>query len=135
VAGPLSDRPGRRRPPFAGLVTYAGVSLLCSLAPNVTALTGLRFLQGLAGGSGIVIGRAVCPRPLLGRGRGAAVLLADAGHRPRPDPRAVIGAQVLKLTAWQGIFVAISSPYRLVVDSTRVPLETCVDLIAGAVRR
>jgi hypothetical protein len=31
--------------------------------------------------------------------------------------------------------VAISSPYRLVVDSTRVPLETCVDLMAAAVRR
>ncbi|MDA0159699.1 multidrug effflux MFS transporter [Solirubrobacter ginsenosidimutans] len=105
VAGPLSDRLGRRRPLFAGLITYAGVSLLCALAPNVIALTGLRFLQGLAGGAGIVIGRAVV-RDLY-HGAAAAKLFSSlmlvTGLAPILAP--VIGAQVLKLTAWQGIFV------------------------------
>jgi DHA1 family bicyclomycin/chloramphenicol resistance-like MFS transporter len=57
--GPLSDRLGRRRPLIVGLAIYSCVSALCALAPNVLALTGLRFLQGVAGGAGIVIGRAV----------------------------------------------------------------------------
>ncbi|HEY6887121.1 MAG TPA: multidrug effflux MFS transporter [Solirubrobacter sp.] len=104
VAGPLSDRLGRKRPLVAGLVTYAGVSLLCALAPNVIALTGLRFLQGLAGGAGIVIGRAVV-RDLY-QGAAAARLFSSlmlvTGLAPILAP--VIGAQVLKLTAWQGIF-------------------------------
>ncbi|MBX0329150.1 MFS transporter, partial [Oscillochloris sp. ZM17-4] len=49
VAGPLSDSLGRRRPLMIGLLAYALASALCALAPNVPALIGLRFLQGLAG--------------------------------------------------------------------------------------
>jgi DHA1 family bicyclomycin/chloramphenicol resistance-like MFS transporter len=108
VAGPLSDRLGRRRPLFAGLVTYAGVSLLCALAPNVLALTGLRFLQGLAGGAGIVIGRAVV-RDLYSGAAAARLfssLMLVTGLAPILAP--VIGAQVLKVTAWQGIFVVLA---------------------------
>jgi DHA1 family bicyclomycin/chloramphenicol resistance-like MFS transporter len=107
LAGPLSDRLGRRRPLFAGLLTYVVVSLLCSLAPSVLVLTGLRFLQGLAGGAGIVIGRAVV-RDLYSGAAAARLfssLMLVTGLAPILAP--VIGAQVLKLTAWQGIFVVL----------------------------
>src|ERR1044072_3178128 len=59
IAGPLSDRWGRRVPLLIGLAGYLVASVLCALAPNVTALTGLRALQGLAGAAGIVISRAI----------------------------------------------------------------------------
>ncbi len=109
VMGPLSDRVGRRRPLIAGLLTYAGVSLLCALAPSVHALTGLRFLQGLAGGAGIVIGRAVV-RDLYSGAAAARLfssLMLVTGLAPILAP--VIGAQVLKVTAWQGVFVVLSA--------------------------
>ena len=72
------------------------------------ALTGLRFVQGLAGGAGIVIGRAVV-RDLYS-GAAAAKLFSSlmlvTGLAPILAP--VIGAQVLKLTEWQGIFVVLA---------------------------
>jgi DHA1 family bicyclomycin/chloramphenicol resistance-like MFS transporter len=108
VAGPLSDRIGRRRPLIVGLLSYSAASLLCALAPSVLALTGLRFLQGLTGGAGIVIGRAVV-RDLYS-GAAAAKLFSSlmlvTGLAPILAP--VIGAQVLRFTAWQGIFVVLA---------------------------
>ena len=59
VAGPMSDRLGRRRPLMIGLVVYLLASVACALAPNVTVLVVLRLIQGLAGAAGIVISRAV----------------------------------------------------------------------------
>src|SRR5213594_2315205 len=59
IAGPLSDKLGRRRPLLVGLAAYALVSLLCVVAPSVYVLVALRFIQGLAGAAGIVIARAV----------------------------------------------------------------------------
>src|SRR3954453_22541364 len=59
VAGPLSDRLGRRRPVLVGVALYTVASLLCALAPSIAVLVVLRFVQGAAGAAGIVIGRAV----------------------------------------------------------------------------
>src|SRR5213594_4883205 len=59
IAGPLSDKLGRRRPLLVGLAAYALASLLCVVAPSVYALVALRFIQGFAGAAGIVIARAV----------------------------------------------------------------------------
>ena len=122
VAGPLSDRIGRRRPLVVGLLAYSGVSLLCALAPNVVALTGLRLLQGLAGGAGIVIGRAVV-RDLYA-GAAAAKLFSSlmlvTGLAPILAP--VIGAQVLKVTDWEGIFVVLAGLALAIVTLAAVAL-------------
>src|SRR3954470_2776240 len=55
VAGPLSDRFGRRRPLLLGIVAYIVTSALCALTPTVELLIVARLVQGLAGGFGIVI--------------------------------------------------------------------------------
>jgi DHA1 family bicyclomycin/chloramphenicol resistance-like MFS transporter len=122
VAGPLSDRIGRRRPLVAGLLAYAGVSVLCALAPTVTVLTGLRLLQGLAGGAGIVIGRAVV-RDLYAGAAAARLfssLMLVTGLAPILAP--VIGAQVLKVTDWQGIFVVLAGLALAIVTLAAVAL-------------
>ena len=132
VAGPLSDRIGRRRPLVVGLGAYAGVSLLCALAPNVDALTGLRFLQGLAGGAGIVIGRAVV-RDLYAGAAAARLfssLMLVTGLAPILAP--VIGAQVLKVTDWQGIFVVLAGLALAIVTLAAVALPG--DAAAGQAR-
>jgi DHA1 family bicyclomycin/chloramphenicol resistance-like MFS transporter len=122
VAGPLSDRIGRRRPLMIGLLSYSAASLLCALAPSVLALTGLRFLQGLTGGAGIVIGRAVV-RDLYS-GAAAAKLFSSlmlvTGLAPILAP--VIGAQVLRFTAWQGIFVVLAGLSLAIVTLATVAL-------------
>jgi MFS transporter, DHA1 family, multidrug resistance protein len=59
VLGPLSDAWGRRSLLLGSTAVCAIASLLCALAPSVAALTAWRFVQGFAGGGGIVLARAV----------------------------------------------------------------------------
>lgn len=108
VAGPLSDSFGRRTPLLVGLVGYAVASLLCALAPNVTVLIGLRFVQGFAGAAGIVIGRAIVRD--MHSGQAAAkffsLLMLVNGSAPILAP--IIGGQVLRYTSWHGVFVVLA---------------------------
>lgn len=108
VAGPLSDTFGRRAPLLIGLVGYAVASLLCALAPNVTVLIGLRFVQGFAGAAGIVIGRAIVRD--MHSGQAAAkyfsLLMLVNGSAPILAP--IIGGQVLRHTSWHGVFVVLA---------------------------
>ncbi len=108
VAGPLSDRFGRRRPLLAGVALYAGASVACAAAPSVEVLVLLRLLQGLAGAAGIVIGRAVV-RDLFEGEAGArffANLLLVNGLAPILAP--VIGGQLLAVTDWRGLFAVLA---------------------------
>ncbi|WP_157475570.1 multidrug effflux MFS transporter [Parafrankia sp. EUN1f] len=108
VVGPVSDRFGRRRPLIIGVGAFAVMSALCALAPGMGALTGLRLLQGFAGGAGVVIARAVV-RDLFGTAAVARVLsllLLVSGTAPVLAP--VIGAQLLHLTSWRGLFAVLT---------------------------
>ena len=49
LGGTLGDRFGRRRVFVVGVVWFAVASLLCGLAPDVTALVAARLLQGIGG--------------------------------------------------------------------------------------
>ena len=51
LAGPISDRIGRKTVLVASVITFGGFSLLCGLADNVYQLTVLRFLTGLGLGA------------------------------------------------------------------------------------
>ncbi len=108
VIGPLSDRFGRRIPVIAAMVTYAVASLLCAAATSVGALIALRFVQGLAGAGGIVISRAVV-RDLHSGARAVRLfssLMLVTGLAPILAP--LVGAQLLALTSWEGVFVTLS---------------------------
>jgi MFS transporter, DHA1 family, multidrug resistance protein len=104
VAGPLSDRLGRKRPLMIGLVAYLLASVACALAPSVTVLIVLRLIQGLGGAAGIVISRAIA-RDLYS---GSALmiffsrLLLVAGLAPVLAP--ILGGQLSRIMSWRGIF-------------------------------
>lgn len=108
VAGPISDAHGRKRPILAGVALYVAASVLCMLVPSVGTLIVLRLVQGLAGGVGIVIARAVVGDRYhdAAAARFYALLMAVAGAAPILAPLA--GAQLLHLTSWRGIFAAIA---------------------------
>jgi DHA1 family bicyclomycin/chloramphenicol resistance-like MFS transporter len=104
LIGPLSDTHGRRRPLLAGLLAYAGASLLCALAPSILTLTVLRFVQGLAGAAGIVVARAVVRDVTHGdaAAKAFARLMLVSGLAPILAP--TFGGQVLRVTDWRGVF-------------------------------
>ena len=104
IAGPLSDRFGRKRPLMIGLVAYALASLACAFAWSISVLLLLRLVQGLAGAAGIVIARAVA-RDLY-EGRQLVVffsrLVLISGLAPVIAP--VLGGQLNRVMTWRGIF-------------------------------
>ena len=108
LSGPASDRFGRRRPLLTGMAAYALSSLLCALAPDMGVLIALRLVQGLAGGTGIVIARAVV-RDLCDTDAAAhmySMLMLVTGVAPVVAP--VAGGQLLRITSWPGLFVVLS---------------------------
>jgi DHA1 family bicyclomycin/chloramphenicol resistance-like MFS transporter len=108
LAGPLSDAYGRRRPLVVGLGVFTVTALACALTPSVEVLIGVRFIQGFAGASGIVIANAIVTDYV--RGRQAARLLSRlaviSGLAPIVAP--LIGAQLLRVTSWRGLFVTLT---------------------------
>jgi MFS transporter, DHA1 family, multidrug resistance protein len=108
VAGPLSDRLGRRRPLMVGLLAYLLASIACALAPSVEVLVALRLIQGLAGAAGIVISRAIA-RDLYS-GRALMIffsrLLLIAGLAPVIAP--ILGGQLSRIMDWRGIFLVLA---------------------------
>jgi DHA1 family bicyclomycin/chloramphenicol resistance-like MFS transporter len=108
VCGPLSDRWGRRRPVIIGLAAYAGFSLLCAVAPTAPALIALRLLQGMAGGVGVVIARAIVRDLYAGvaAAKYFSRLTLVFGVAPIAAPS--LGSAVLRLTSWRGVFVTLA---------------------------
>ena len=109
LAGPLSDRLGRRPPVLVGLAGFVLASLGCALAPGIGALIALRFVQGFLGAAAVVVARAVV-RDLysgVGAARAFASLMLVMGAAPVLAP--ILGAQVLRVTSWRGIFVVLAA--------------------------
>jgi MFS transporter, DHA1 family, multidrug resistance protein len=109
IAGPLSDARGRRGTLLTGIVAYAVASVACAAAPTVGLLVTARLVQGMAGGFGIVIARAVV-RDLSGgvtAARMFALLMGITGVVPVAAP--LIGGQVLLITSWRGVFLVLAA--------------------------
>ncbi|GHE07029.1 multidrug effflux MFS transporter [Klenkia taihuensis] len=108
LAGPASDRFGRRRPLLIGVAAYVAVSLLCAVSPTVETLVAARFVQGLAGGVGIVIaqaaGRDVYSGGALLRFYGRLTVLGGLAAIVGP----LVGGQLAQVTDWRGIFLFLA---------------------------
>ncbi|MFC0097882.1 multidrug effflux MFS transporter [Micromonospora marina] len=108
VTGPLSDRWGRRRPALVGVVAYTVLALACAAAPNAPLLAAVRFAQGVAGGMGVVVARAVV-RDLYS-GRDAAKYFSRLtlvfGVAPVAAPS--VGSLVLRFGSWRAVFVTLA---------------------------
>ena len=59
VAGPLSDRYGRRPVLVAGLALYALASVACALAPTIGLMIAARFAQAIGCCAAVVVARAI----------------------------------------------------------------------------
>jgi DHA1 family bicyclomycin/chloramphenicol resistance-like MFS transporter len=108
IAGPLSDRWGRRRPVIVGALAYSAVTLLCAVAPSAETLTAARLVQGLAGGVGVVVSRAIV-RDLYSGERAAhtlALMGMVLGFAPVVAP--ILGSHMHAWFGWQSNFVLVA---------------------------
>ncbi len=109
LTAPFSDSFGRKRPLLIGLVVFTVAALAAALAPSVEVLIAVRFIQGLAGASGMAIANAVVTD--VTRGRQAARLLSRmaliGGLAPVVAP--LVGARLLQVMPWRGLFVVLTA--------------------------
>jgi DHA1 family bicyclomycin/chloramphenicol resistance-like MFS transporter len=106
--GPISDRFGRKRPLYAGLVLFALASAGCALSTSIDMLIVLRFFQALGACSGQVIARAVV-RDLFEARESARVfslLLLVMGVSPILAP--LVGGQIIGWFEWRVVFWVIT---------------------------
>jgi DHA1 family bicyclomycin/chloramphenicol resistance-like MFS transporter len=102
--GPLSDRFGRKRALYVGLVIFVASSVGCALAGGVRGLIAWRFLQALGGCAPLVIPRAVVRDYFDERGsaRMLSVLMLVMGLAPILAP--LVGGQLLVSFGWRSVF-------------------------------
>jgi DHA1 family bicyclomycin/chloramphenicol resistance-like MFS transporter len=123
LAGPLSDRFGRRGPLLLGLGVYVLSTLLSAFAPSVWVLVAIRALEGMAGAAGIVLARAIVRDLYSGVEAARVFALLASVSTAAPVIAPVLGGQLLRLTEWRGLFVALSliGLILLVASLTRMP--------------
>jgi DHA1 family bicyclomycin/chloramphenicol resistance-like MFS transporter len=118
IAGPLSDRFGRRGILLIGIVAYIATSLLCAISPTVELLIVARFVQGLAGGVGIVIaqaaGRDVYAGGALIRFYGRLTVIGGLAAIVGP----LLGGMLNAVTDWRGLFVFLAAIGALILIAT-----------------
>jgi len=129
--GPLTDRYGRKKPLYVGLLLYILASAACALAADSYQLIFFRFVQALGGCAGAVVSRAMV-RDLFDHKESAQVysaLMLVMGLAPILAPLA--GGYALIFFGWRAIFwilaglsILISVAIVLFLPETRKPDET-----------
>jgi MFS transporter, DHA1 family, multidrug resistance protein len=107
LAGPLSDRFGRRPVLIGGATLYTLASVACVFADSIDQLIAARFVQGIGCCAGPVVGRAIV-RDVYGGERAAKVLAYMStvmGFVPGVAP--IIGGTLVEAFGWRAIFVAL----------------------------
>ncbi len=107
IAGPLSDRFGRRPPLLVGVAAFTVFSAACALAPSVEWLLLFRALQGIGGAAGMVVTLAIA-RDLFSGAELSKMLswLALVGATA-PIVAPVIGGQLTVVMDWRGVFLVL----------------------------
>ena len=109
IAGPLSDRFGRRGPLLIGVIGYVVMSAWCAIAPSVELLIGARLLQGVAGGVGLVIaqaaGRDLYSGGALIRYFGRLTVLSGLAAIVGP----LAGGLLATVADWRGLFLCLTA--------------------------
>jgi MFS transporter, DHA1 family, multidrug resistance protein len=107
--GPVSDRIGRKRPLCVGICIYVAASIGCMLADSVWTLIAWRFVQGVGGCAGLVIGRAMVRDRFGATGSAKAFSLLMLVVAVAPMIAPLIGGWIAGL-GWRAIF-AVLAPF------------------------
>jgi MFS transporter, DHA1 family, multidrug resistance protein len=106
--GPFSDRIGRKPMIYVGLALYVTASLGCAATGTAAQLAAWRFIQGLGGAIGMVIGLAVIRDLYTGRTAAnlVAVVMIVQGVAPVIAP--LLGTAIIAVAPWRTLFVTLA---------------------------
>lgn len=105
--GPISDRFGRKKPSFFGILIFVIASLLCTTATTLSSLIALRFLQAFGGSAALVCARAIVRDLLSGVEMAKMMSAMSMLFVLAPAFAPTIGSTILHWTSWHGIFFAL----------------------------
>ncbi len=105
--GPISDRFGRKKPSYVGILIFVIASLLCTTATTLPALIGFRFLQAFGGSAALVCARAIVRDLLSGVEMSKMMSAMSMLFVLAPAFAPTIGSTILHWTSWHGIFFAL----------------------------
>lgn len=108
VVGPWSDAVGRRRPLLVATSAHVLASIAIVAAPDITWVLILRVVQGAGAAGGGVVATAMIRDVAEGRQliRGLARVALFTGIAPIAAP--FVGAQLMSVTDWRGIFAVVA---------------------------
>lgn len=102
--GPLSDAFGRRRVVLWGVVLYLLASAACALVTSIEQLLAMRALQGVATGTGLIVGRAIVRDLYDGPQAQRVMSLITLFFGVAPAVAPVVGGVVYELADWRAVF-------------------------------
>jgi MFS transporter, DHA1 family, multidrug resistance protein len=104
VYGPLSDALGRRRVVLLGLGGFALASLACTFAPNFGTLLVFRAAQGMTGGAGMAVSRAVIRDLYEGPAAQRMMSVVTMLFTFAPALAPMIGGWIQSVADWRAVF-------------------------------
>ena len=108
LAGPISDITGRKKPLIFSLIIFTIASLGIIFVTNISIMIILRFIQGLTGGAGAVISRAIASDMYSGNAltKFLSLLMLVNGIAPIIAP--ALGGIILNYGPWRIVFVILT---------------------------
>lgn len=104
IWGPISDRIGRRKPLFMGMILFIIGSMGCALSQNIEQIVFWRVFQALGACTGPMLARAII-RDLYTRTKAAqmlSTLTIIMAIAPIIGP--LLGGQLIQISSWHSIF-------------------------------
>ncbi len=109
LAGPISDRFGRKKIMIASLRIYVVSNAICALSPNIVILIAARAFSACGAGGMLNASTALTKDVFSGRERDTTLSIVQVFQIVAPLLAPVIGAALLTYLSWHASFAVLAS--------------------------